>query len=210
MDYSDLFARRLGRSWLMQGTSRKLSHLAYSGPAYGRPGRSRDRVGHMAGIEFAWRVHQAQEQWSTRADTKATVVFTVEAAVIAAVVAAFGNTTLAGVIVGWRLVLVWLGIIASVVAIAAASIVVMPQLGRRESMEQDGHFIYFGDLRFWHPDDLAAKLTDLSEAEQIVELSVQLTRTSVGNWRKYFLLRAAVVAALIGAVILVVAFAWPR
>lgn len=164
----------------------------------------------MRGVEFAWKVHAAQEQWAGRADTKATVVFTVEAAVIAAVVAAFGNATIAASMLGWRLVLVWLGVLASAGAVAAASLVVIPQLGRSRDLAQERHAIYFGHLRTWQPDALAERLLELSEADELAQLSVQLTRTAAGNWRKYLLLRVAVVAALVGALLLVLAFAWPR
>jgi len=164
----------------------------------------------MQGVEFAWRVHAAQEQWATRADSKAAVVFTVEGAVIAAVVAAFGNAALADSVSGWRLLVVWLGILSSTVAVVTAFLVVIPRLGGRWQLARESHFIYFGHLRSWTPAGLAERLTGLSDPEQIAQLSTQLSRAGVGNWRKYVLLRAAVIAALLGALLLVLAFAWPR
>lgn len=169
----------------------------------------------MQGVEFAWKVHAVQEQWATRADTKAAVIFTVEGAVIAAVAAAFSNAafsnaTFVGSIVGWRLLMVWLGILSSAIAIVIAFLVVIPQLGRRRQMSQESHFIYFGHLRSWEPAVLEERLTALSGPEQIAQLSTQLIRLGVGNWRKYHLLRAAVIAALLGALLLVVALAWPH
>jgi hypothetical protein len=150
----------------------------------------------MRGVDFAWQVHAVQEQWSARADTKATVVFTVEAAVIAAVVAAFGNAAVAASMTGWRIVLVWLGVLASAVAIGAAAFVVAPQLGSKRKLAQERHVIYFGHLRSWEPQELAQRLEKLTDSAGLSELSVQLTRTAAGNWRKYVLLRVAVILAL--------------
>ncbi|WP_214404712.1 Pycsar system effector family protein [Pseudonocardia lacus] len=164
----------------------------------------------MRGIEFGWRVHAVQEQWAARADTKATVVFTVQAAVIAAVVAAFGNAGIAAAMTGWRFVLVWIGLLASALAVTTASLVVIPQLGRVREMEGERRLIYFGHLRSQRPEALATRLADLTDAEEIAELSVQLSRMGAGNWRKYGMLRIAVLASLAGALLLFVAFAWPR
>lgn len=164
----------------------------------------------MQGVEFAWKVHAAQEQWSTRADTKAAAVFTVEGALIAAVVAAFSNSTFAGSISGWRLLMLGLGTLSSAVAVVTAFLVVIPQLGWRRRMSQESHFIYFGHLCSWEATGLAERLIALSVPEQIAQLSAQLTRLGVGNWRKYQLLRAAVIAALLGSLLLLVAFPWPR
>jgi hypothetical protein len=161
-------------------------------------------------VEFAWRVHAAQEQWALRADTKAAAVFTVEGAVIAAVVAALSNATLASSISGWRLLLVWLGTLSSTVAVVAAFLVVIPQIGRRRRLAREAHFIYFGHLRSWEAARLAQRLAALSDLDQIVQLSTQLTRVGVGNWRKYRLLRVAIIAALLGTLFLVLTFAWPR
>jgi len=155
-------------------------------------------------------VHSAQEQWATRADTKAAVVFTVEGAIIAAIVAAFSNAALAGSIFGWRLLMVWLGTLSSTVAVVTAFLVIIPQIGGRRRMAREAHFVYFGHLRFWEAAELAERLTALSDPEQIAQLSAQLTKVGAGNWRKYLLLRAAVIAALLGALLLVLAFAWPR
>lgn len=164
----------------------------------------------MQGVEFAWKVHAAQEQWATRADTKAAVVFTVEGVVVAAVVAAFTNSTFSGSVFGWQLLMVGLGTLSSAVAVVIAFLVVIPQLGGRRQMSQEPHFIYFGHLRSWEATGLAERLIALSDPEQIAQLSAQLTRLGVGNWRKYQLLRAAVIAALLGSLLLVVAFSWPR
>ena len=164
----------------------------------------------MRGIQFAWQVHAVQEQWSARADTKATVVFTIEAAVIAAVVAAFGNPAVAASVTGWRAALVWLGLLASATAVVIAAAVVIPQLGRRAEHTGQMHLIYFGHLHSWQPDDLAARLSTMSDDDEIGQLAAQLTRLGAVNWRKFRLLRVAMVAALIGATLLAVAFAWPR
>ena len=111
--------------------------------------------------------------------------------------------------VGWWLIFVWLGVVALAGAVAAASFVV-PQLGRSRELEQEQHIIYFGHVRSWRPEALAERLSTLSEPEEVAQLSVQLTRTAAGNWRKYVLLRVVVVSALVGALLLVLAFAWPR
>ena len=139
---------------------------------------------------------------------KATVVLTVEAAVLAAVVATLGDAAFARSILGLRLTVVLLGITASAVAAAAAFLVVIPQLGPRAS-SGESHFLYFGHLHRWDADRLAEQLTALTSEQEITQLAAQLTVLGRINQRKYRLLRVSVVSALIGATLLVTAFAWP-
>jgi hypothetical protein len=144
-----------------------------------------------------------------RVDAKATVVFTVEGVVVAAVLTALSNSMFAGSIIGWRLAVAWLGVLSSAVAVLTAFIVIVPHLGRRE-VDNDSHFIYFGHLHRWDAPRLAERIAALSDEEQIVQLATQLTRLGTANWRKYLLLRVSVLAASLGALLLVVAFAWPH
>ena len=144
-----------------------------------------------------------------RVDTKATIVFTVEAAVLAGVVTALGNPTFASAVTGWRQPVALLGTAASVVAVFAAFLVIIPQLGGR-SVAQEQQFLYFGHLRRWEPSMLAERIAALTEEEEIAQLATQLTRLGKLNRRKYVLLSVAVAAALLGALLLVAAFVWPR
>jgi len=56
---------------------------------------------------------------------------------------------------------------------------------------------------------VAARLAALSDDDQLGQLAVQLTRVADGNWRRYRSLRVAVLAALAGALLLVVGFVVP-
>lgn len=162
----------------------------------------------MSGVEFAWRVHTAQEQWLVRVDTKAAVVFTVEGVVVAAVLTALGNPALSDTVDAWRLPVAWTGTVFSASALLAAFFVVAPYLDGKGADSPD--FIYFGQLRRWEAAPLAAQISELSVEDEIAQLATQLARLGVVNWRKYLLLRAAMLAAGLGALLLVVAFAWPR
>ena len=161
-------------------------------------------------VDFAWQVHVVQEQWAARADAKAAVVFTVEGAVIAAVVAALGNPALAGSLGSGAAVAVWLGVGASLVAVVAALLVVLPRLRSHAPTDPaPAGLIYFGDVRSSDPAEVAARLAALSDDDQLGQLAVQLTRVADGNWRRYRSLRVAVLAALAGALLLVVGFVVP-
>ena len=162
-----------------------------------------------AAVAFAWQVHTVQEQWAARADAKAAVVFTVEGAVIAAVVAAVSNPAVSGSVTGWGRVLVGLGVVASLVAVVAALLVVLPRLTSRTATPGPRQLIYFGGLRRWEPSALATRLSEMTAADQIDQLAVQLTRVADGNWLRYNCLRVAVVAAVLGALLLVVGFVLP-
>jgi Family of unknown function (DUF5706) len=173
-------------------------------------GPASDSLISMQGVEFAWRTHAIHEQWLARADTKAAVVITIEGAVVAAVATALSNATVAASITGWRLPVVLVGTLSSTVAVITAFLAIIPRLGRKKTFDREPCFLYFGHLRRKEAPELALGLAALSADVEIAQLAAQLPRLASAAWRKYVLLQVSVATALIGLMLLVVAFLWPR
>lgn len=129
-------------------------------------------------LENAWRLHDAQMDWTGKVDTKAAFALTLQAALLAAAVALLDELDFwpEYLLIGLSAILVAAG------AVFAAS-VVAPQLRSKHlPTELASNFIYFGHARGWKPEALARQLrrTDLTEqiARQVVVMA------NIG-WRKH-------------------------
>ncbi|WP_265737858.1 Pycsar system effector family protein [Actinacidiphila oryziradicis] len=101
---------------------------------------------------------------------------------------------------------IWLLRTAMVLLAAAALLsigVVTPRM-RDGGVRQDwpDNFTYFGHLRLWEPDALAARLRG---ADPLTSLSRQIVAMSQIAWRKYVLVRLSLLIAAIGAACTVLA-----
>jgi len=160
--------------------------------------------------EFAWKLHAAQEAWTTRADAKASVLFTIEGAFVATVVAVLSSPTMSPTLRGWREVFLAIGLCAAVLAALLAGLAIVPRIGSRRVLNSEKHVIYFGHLRSWTAEDLATEIEGLTPGDQVSQLSVQLVRLSESNWTKYSRLRMALASTAVAALFVIVALAWPR
>lgn len=156
------------------------------------------------GFENAWRLHDAQMDWTGKVDAKAAFALTVQASLLGAAVVLLPdmNTCIEYVLLGASVALVSAG------AVGAAR-VVAPQL-RSKSIagESSSNFIYFGHARSWTPEDLARELrrTDLTEqvARQVVVMAdIAWTKHRRVAWSIWlgvaggaFLLAAAVISRI--------------
>jgi len=158
------------------------------------------------GIEFGWQVHDALDTWTGRADTKASIVLTLEIATLGFVVALTGGKQLFATLSGWRERAFQVGLGLLVFGIVAAIGVVMPQLARRKARKQprDG-LIYFGHLRHATPSKLERTLTRLSPGDIRAALAEQLVIMSQIAWRKHSWLQVSIGAGLLAAVAFLVA-----
>lgn len=161
-------------------------------------------------LDFAWKVHIAQESWSQRADAKAAVLFSIVGAFLAVVVAILTSSSLAPEVRGWRLVLLAIGLIGALCAGSLSGLVLAPRLGSAKELAAEKHVIFFGHLRAWEPNALKGKLVSMSQDEQLTQLSAQLVRISQGNWLKFRLLLGALFAVSIAASLVVIALVWPH
>lgn len=124
--------------------------------------RSRDHppAKDSAAIEQAWKIHQAQADWTGKVDAKASFAFAIESAAIATTVALSGESRLfsdrsAGMID----VLYWVGLLALLAGAFFAVAVVIPRLKSDGALKASrSNYIYFGHVRHWEPHDLAEAL----------------------------------------------------
>jgi hypothetical protein len=154
---------------------------------------------HKHNIEFAWRAHEAQENWTAKVDTKTSIFFTVNGAGVAALVAL--RTQSGGVLeqlTGARQVISDLGIVLCTLAVVIAGAAIFPLLGRSTRHRVERDTIYFGHLRHRTPAEVAERLRTLSDDEKLDQLARQLVTMSKANWAKHRLLQLALVMALIG------------
>lgn len=156
------------------------------------------------GFENAWRLHDAQMDWTGKVDAKAAFSLTVQAALLGAAVVLLAemNTWIEYVLLGTSVALVSAG------ALYAAR-VVAPQLRTGSvAKESASNFIYFGHARAWKPENLAQELrrTDLTEqlARQVVIMAdIAWTKHRRVGWSIWlglaggaFLLAAAAVSRI--------------
>ena len=150
------------------------------------------------GLDLAWRIHAALVDWTGKVDTKASFAFAIESAIVLAVV---GQTKSPGLYASLEGIDRWLygvGLALILVGILMAASVVTPRLRRRASKrEWRENFIYFGHLRHWRPEQLAAHLQSIEDPLPI--LSRQLVNMSKIAWSKHVLVQISMFAAGLGA-----------
>ena len=168
--------------------------------------------GHHAGIEFAWRVHAAQETWTAKVDGKAAIVLSLETAVLAALFAVQSPNLLLGRLIGWRSIMSDTGVAFHIAAVVFAAAAVIPMLGPRgrHKAEHGNNAIYFGHLRYWSDTRLAPWLEQLRPEEELKQLSRQLVELSRRNWRKHRHLQLSMLSALIGSALIGIAVLVPH
>lgn len=152
-----------------------------------------------ANLETAWRSHNAQEAWTSKVDTKASIIFAFNGAALLAILAmrsqAGSRLALLG---GWREVVFTVAIILCVGAAFCAGTAVIPMLGRVKDHRERRDTIYFGHLRHRQVDDLAKQLEELTPAEHFRQMARQLIAMSKRNWAKHRLLQLAIFFAAVG------------
>ncbi|GAA3104888.1 hypothetical protein GCM10010464_80090 [Pseudonocardia yunnanensis] len=149
---------------------------------------------------FAWQVHQAQEAWTSKVDTKGSILLALEGGALFAALSASGKDGALARLDGWRQAVEIGGISALILAMVAAGLAVFPMLGsvRRQYAQHRTHVVYFGHLRHWEPADLQRRLRDLRPEDQFESLADQLVRAGRMNWAKYRLVQFSLVLALVG------------
>ncbi|MFC4858004.1 Pycsar system effector family protein [Actinophytocola glycyrrhizae] len=153
----------------------------------------------MLTTDFAWRVHGAQEAWTSKVDTKAAILLALEGGALFAILSANAKGGLLSQIVGWRQILEIIGASTLLAALVVAVGAVYPQLGSSRSHERAhrGNFIYFGHLRHWEPGRFRAELCAFESDMQLDMLCLQLIEMSKRNWRKHRLVQVSLSLALL-------------
>lgn len=154
----------------------------------------------MDSIERGWNRHLALSEWTTRVDTKASILLALEVGLIGFVVT---QTSKDGLLSGpsqlsWNALMGGLACLSAAILLSAG--VVLPHLRGRDLRAEHGqHTIYFGHLRHWGVDELAGDLRSADEASELSQLSRQLVMISKMLWRKHRLLQWSVALLIAGA-----------
>lgn len=154
----------------------------------------------MDSIERGWNRHLALSEWTTRVDTKASILLALDVGLVGFVVTL---TSKDGLLSGPSQTS-WIAMVAGLACLSAAILlsagVVLPDLrGRGLRAEHDQHTIYFGHLRHWGVDELAQDLSSIDDASELAQLSRQLVVISRMLWRKHRWLQWSVALLIAGA-----------
>lgn len=111
-------------------------------------------------IEQAWKIHQAQADWTGKVDAKASFSFAIESAAIATTVILSSDQRLfserpSGIVD----VLYWFGLLALLAGALFAIAVVIPRLKSEGALKASkNNYVYFGHVRHWDASELAEAL----------------------------------------------------
>ena len=158
--------------------------------------------------ELAWRLHTLQETSIARVDVKASIMLTLEGLLLAAVAAGQTWSRDAGEDT-WIRALSLSGFALLTLGMLFAGAAVQPVIGsaRRTRTEREDHTIYFGHLRHWTAETLAARLPSLDDERQVLMLSREIVTAARLTWRKLRLLQVSVAVTLLGLLLTVGGFA---
>jgi hypothetical protein len=151
-----------------------------------------------AALETAWRIHDAQADWTGKVDNKASFAVTLHTAMLTVSIVLFDN--LSGALQNTLFALAALAL--SVGAILAAS-VVAPRL-RPRGLRQGArsNYIYFGHARHWSPDELT---NSLRVEDPLPQLSRQIVVMAQISWTKHIRVGWSIWLGVAGGLLLLVA-----
>jgi hypothetical protein len=154
-------------------------------------------------VEFAWRVHAALEAWTAKVDMKASILLAFQGG--AFIFAATSRELFLSTPDRRPALVGAAGVALLVSAMALATATVLPMLGsaKRHRADHPHEWIYFGHVRHWESTELAARLSRLTERDEVRALCAQLVRMSRLNWRKHRMLQGSVVLTVISMLVMV-------
>ncbi|WP_143101939.1 Pycsar system effector family protein [Amycolatopsis marina] len=161
---------------------------------------SRDAIRHSnSSVEFAWRAHAAQESWTGKVDTKASILLALEGGMLFAVASTSAKGGVLSELSPLGKIVEICGIAALLVAIITSAAAVYPQLGppQEHANRHADNFIYFGHLQHWHPPMLERSLKNQDGLDQLAALARQLVSMSKINWRKHRLVQVSIVFSIL-------------
>jgi Pycsar effector protein len=176
-----------------------MSGAAWLGPRRTRGAAAAPHPEEKRAVEFAWRVHGAQEAWASKADVKASILLAFEGGALYAVISALGNGGLLAGHGGARHLTEVAGVVLLLLALLTAAVAVFPRLGRvRAHRETRRNVIYFGDLRHWDEAQLRDHLAALDQDGELDTLSRQLVQMARSNWSKHRWVQISLALSLTG------------
>ncbi|WP_127572568.1 Pycsar system effector family protein [Georgenia faecalis] len=130
------------------------------------------------GLENAWRLHDAQMDWTGKVDAKAAFSLTIQSALLAAALSLLNEMDTC-----IEYVLIALGVLLVMAGVAFAASVVAPRLRHKHvRAETASNFIYFGHARGWSPDALARELRQSDLMDQVARQVVVMADIA---WEKH-------------------------
>lgn len=154
-------------------------------------------------MDNAWRLHDAQMDWTGKVDAKAAFALTFQAALLAAAVILLPDidTCIEYVFIGLSALLVGAGTFF-------AATVVAPRLRSKNlAKEMASNFIYFGHARGWKPDSLADGLRHGDLLDQVARQVVVMADIA---WEKHKRVAWSIWLTVAGGVLLLAAAALSR
>jgi Family of unknown function (DUF5706) len=154
--------------------------------------------------EFAWRVHATQETWTTKADTKASILLAFEGGLGIVATSTADDIRIPLLPIGWHRWLDICGVALLVLGVLVTCVAMVPSLGTASQhlREADDNMVYFGHLRLWRPDLLVDQLDRLTPAKETAMLARQMVIVSRLNWRKYRCLQLSAGLAMLAVITL--------
>jgi Family of unknown function (DUF5706) len=167
--------------------------------------RRKDNMDTRSEREFAWRVHEAQESWIGKVDTKASVVLAFEAAVVVFVITSDAIWSRLQGPSPWTRPLGYVGIAFLLAGIVFVGAAVWPFTGRARRLQtrSTSNLIYFGHLRHVPAEELVERLGNLTALDELNMLSQQIVAISRINWWKHRMIQCSLLSALVGLFALV-------
>ncbi|MFI6444592.1 Pycsar system effector family protein [Kitasatospora sp. NPDC050543] len=157
-------------------------------------------VSTTAGLDAAWRIHGSLADWVGRVDVKASFALSLATAALVAITSVAQTVQISGAHSQRRqtatLVDLWVSAVLVAAALVFAIAAVAPRIGSRGEPDEWRHnVIYFGHLRYWSADELAAAL---AEQDLLPALSGQLVALSRIAWAKHVRVRTSLVLGGVG------------
>ena len=160
-------------------------------------------------LERACKVHEALDGWTTKVDTKGSIVLALETALLAGLLNLTGPHGALADLTGRAVTLFRVGVGLLTTAVVLSGAAVIPQLRRWASRrEWQSNTIYFGHLRHWEPDDLAEQLGASSAASTLNELAQQHVRMARIAWRKHSYLQLSMLLVPLATLLLWLSSTW--
>jgi hypothetical protein len=153
-------------------------------------------------LDNAWHIHDAQLDWTGKADAKAAFAFGIDSALVASVTVLVSTGVVFDHFKYWFL---WVTFLAAGAALALsvifATMGVAPRLRAKGAKKlSQSNFIYFGHARHWGAEDLVKGLNSASVLDQIARNIIIAADIS---WRKHRAVNWSIWTALTGGLCLV-------
>lgn len=145
-------------------------------------------------IDSGWRIHDAQIQWTSQVDAKASFTLAIETAIAAGVVALSGDgRRLSSMRSGWPEFYFAAGVGLLVVGLLAAAWTILPRIRSKATAKNDAadQYVFFGHAMSWEPDKLANRLR---KHDTLDVLTYQIVVMADIAWRKHRALQVSLVA----------------